>query len=115
MITKEQAMAACHGDDIHAGECKRTVGKRGGVKESIEHWRVNGECKTWKRQPGRFHLPVKRGLRDFHYIDETNQHRVHFADDCPLVGSENMRLVKRMVRETKATIERMKEGGETVE
>ncbi len=32
--------------------------------------RVNGKCRTWKRDTGRWLLPVKRGLRDCAYIGE---------------------------------------------
>ena len=34
--------------------------------------RVNGICKTWKRREGAFRLPVKYGLRECFYIDESN-------------------------------------------
>ena len=34
--------------------------------------RVNGKCKVWKRDPKRFQLPVKHGLRDCGYITERN-------------------------------------------
>lgn len=37
-------------------------------------WRVNGKCRTWKRQPGKFLLPIKHGLYTHSYINETNQH-----------------------------------------
>lgn len=36
--------------------------------------RTNGKCKTWKRQPERFQLPVKHGLKICFYITETNAH-----------------------------------------
>ena len=37
-------------------------------------WRVNGMCKTWKRQPGKFRLPIKHGLYAYWHIDEMNCH-----------------------------------------
>lgn len=33
--------------------------------------RVNGKCKTWKREPERFTLPMKHGLKQCFYIDST--------------------------------------------
>lgn len=32
--------------------------------------RVNGRIKTWKREPERWLLPIKRGLRDCGYLGE---------------------------------------------
>jgi hypothetical protein len=37
-------------------------------------WRANGKCKTWKRQPERFQLPIKHGLYDYAYITNDNAH-----------------------------------------
>ena len=34
--------------------------------------RVNGKLRTWKRDPERFELPVKHGLRNCFYITPTN-------------------------------------------
>jgi len=34
-----------------------------------ERWRVNGKPKTWKRIPGAVSVPVKRGLREYGYLD----------------------------------------------
>jgi len=34
--------------------------------------KVNGKCKTWKRSPERFQLPVKHGLYDYFYITPEN-------------------------------------------
>lgn len=34
--------------------------------------RVNGKCKTWKKQTDKFKLPVKYGLRDCFYITNDN-------------------------------------------
>lgn len=32
----------------------------------------NGKTKLWKRQPDKFQIPVKRGLREYGYIDNDN-------------------------------------------
>lgn len=81
MITKEQALTA---QEFHYGECTRTVGPRGGVKEKINAWRRNGQTKTWKTLPDRFRVPLKGGLRHYAEIDLANAHRWHTAEDCPL-------------------------------
>jgi hypothetical protein len=64
--------------------CTRTVGPRGGVKDSAVVYRVNGNLQTWKREPGRFRLPIVRGLRDYQSIDQTNCMFFHEAKDCPV-------------------------------
>lgn len=85
-------MEAKHGDVFHFtgmnGECpcRREVGERGGVKESITSVRVTGKCKTWVRQPDRFRLPVKHGLYDSTYITEETANAFHRREDCPLEG-----------------------------
>ena len=38
------------------------------------NWRANGKCKTWKRSPERFQLPIKHGLYNYSYITEENTH-----------------------------------------
>jgi hypothetical protein len=37
-------------------------------------WRANGKCKTWKRDPTRFQLPIKYGLYTYGYITNENAH-----------------------------------------
>jgi hypothetical protein len=36
--------------------------------------RKNGSVKLWKREPNKFRVPVKYGLRDYFYIDNHNAH-----------------------------------------
>lgn len=59
MVTKEQAMNARWRDEF-----EHTILK--------VRCRVNGACKTWKTRPNEYRLPVKYGLRDCFYIDESN-------------------------------------------
>ena len=80
---KKQALVY---DEYHYGECTRTVGPRGGITERVTVWRRNGATRTWVRSPERFRVPVKHGMRDYTYVDETNAHLFHTADDCPLVS-----------------------------
>ena len=35
-----------------------------------QRWRVNGKCKTWKRNPERFQVPLKHGLYNYDYLNE---------------------------------------------
>lgn len=37
-----------------------------------QQFRRNGATKTWKREPSRFSVPVKRGMREYGYITEEN-------------------------------------------
>lgn len=80
MLTIEQALTA---NEFHAGECSRLVGPRGGVTITQEVWRRNGRTQTWKRNPERFRIPVKHGLRVYGNIWHSYSD-VHAAEDCPL-------------------------------
>jgi hypothetical protein len=90
MITKEQAIQLGNGtlhSEIHCEtvrKCKRTVGPRGGVKDSIVHVRVSGRCQTWKTRPEEFRLPVKYGFYESGEITHKNAEWFHFAWDCPI-------------------------------
>jgi hypothetical protein len=88
MVTYEQAVNAQHGDEFHYTgnhDCTRAVGPRGGVCESITRARVTGKCRTWKRKPYKFRLPVKHGLYESGAIDDCNRACWHRAEDCPLI------------------------------
>ena len=65
MLTKEQAISADHGATFHHKWEKNSDG-------TPVRCRKNGQCKTWKREPEKFRLPVKYGLRDCFYISERN-------------------------------------------
>ena len=87
MITKAQAKALHYGETLHytgRRDCTRTVGPRGGVRESVTNVRVSGQCKEWKRSPERFRVPVKYGLYESSAIDETNASDWHLSSECPL-------------------------------
>jgi hypothetical protein len=62
MITKEDAIAG--GEFYHV-----TLRNADG---SALRCRSNGKCKTWKRNPERFRLPVKYGCRAYLYITSEN-------------------------------------------
>jgi hypothetical protein len=97
MITKEQALRST---EFHAGDCRRKIGPKGGVKLKIEAWKANGRCHIWKTRPNDFSLPLRRGLYNFglvffkekdarehpplRQISGGNAHLFHTAEDCPL-------------------------------
>jgi hypothetical protein len=69
-MTVEQALQLKHGEILHCGVCNIVHGKRGGVKIYSDRWRVNGLVKTWKRTPGKFLIPLAKGLYQHAYMGE---------------------------------------------
>lgn len=59
MITYEQALTASRFEH-------RT--QKGADGQPVRA-RRNGQTKTWKREPGRFRIPVKYGLKQCFYIE----------------------------------------------
>jgi hypothetical protein len=59
---------------FHAGDCTVTYGKTGRARPGVrsEEWRANGALQTWKRDPYRFRLPLKHGMRDYSALDGLN-------------------------------------------
>jgi hypothetical protein len=87
MVTKEQVVAARHGDEFHftgRSACGKTVGPRGGEKVTVTRCRVSGSAQTWKTRPTEFRLPVKYGLYESGEITHRNAGEWHRAQDCPL-------------------------------
>lgn len=86
-LDRETAMTA---RDFHpADSCAHgvTVGPRGGVTyPRTEDWRRNGQTQTWKREPERFSIPVKYGLRTYGRLTDAYAGDWHTgrAEDCPL-------------------------------
>ena len=67
MITKDQAVAATHRDIFYHCTLTNTDG-------SQLRARVNGKCKTWKRHPEHFSLPMKHGMYTYFYLTPATQH-----------------------------------------
>lgn len=44
-------------------------------------WRVSGQVKTWKRDPSRFSVPIKHGLKTYSHM--TEQEMDHFVIEEP--------------------------------
>jgi hypothetical protein len=68
--------------------CHRSVGPRGGIKESSVIWRRNGQTKLWKTRPTEFRIPVKFGMYSFDYITQSEVAKFHSPDTCPLLDKE---------------------------
>jgi hypothetical protein len=96
-MKQEQVYALKHDDELHHGECIKTVGVRGGETLKQEFWRVNGQLKLWKRSPEKFELPLKHGLYNYGYLNPSNIGNFHLPSECtptvvhkvPLPASEN--------------------------
>ena len=62
MITKEQAQTKRSFEHVSAKNSDGTPLRA----------RANGKCQVWKRDPNRFKLPVKHGLYNYFYIEQSN-------------------------------------------
>lgn len=87
-MTNEQALALYKGQEVHAGQCTRTVGPRGAVTFKHERWRVSGKVQTWKTRPGEFRIPVKHGLHANYAITQHNVSQWHVVYDCPALQQQ---------------------------
>lgn len=54
-------------------------------KREPRRFRVTGSVQEWKRNPERVKVPIKRGLNEYGYMDETNLHNFHLESECPLL------------------------------
>jgi hypothetical protein len=84
-VTFEQAIAS---SQFHFGECSVSYGVTGKARPRLQQnvWRRNGATKTWKSRPGAFRIPVKHGMYQYGYIDDTMNAIVHAAEDCPALA-----------------------------
>ncbi len=78
-MTKEQALKARYGSEIHFGEA---------CDIKVTRCRVSGKCQTWKTRPTHFRLPVKHGLYQSLAVTQDNGHNFHLASECPLKEKE---------------------------
>ncbi len=86
MVTLEQLQRVSWSAEFHytgRTECRIDVGPRGGVKTQVTRCRQNGALKTWKRDAGRFRLPIKTGFRECGEINQGNACFFHLASECP--------------------------------
>ena len=73
MITIEQAKSLSYGDILH-----HTINKN--ADGTPQRWKVNGEVKTWKRNPNRIKIPVKHEMYSFGYVTENELHLVSIPE-----------------------------------
>ena len=64
MITLDQAKSLGYGDTIYSKYYNNADG-------TPQRFKVNGQVKVWKRTPNRVQVPLKRGLYEFGYLDES--------------------------------------------
>jgi hypothetical protein len=63
-LTLEQAKHLRPGDILYHTTDKNADG-------TPTRWKVNGQVKTWKKDPNRIYIPLKHGLRSYDYLTET--------------------------------------------
>jgi len=63
-LTLHNAFQLIPGNAIHL--------PRPGNPNGCERWKVSGQVKTWKKNPGRIRVPLKHGLRHYSAINETD-------------------------------------------
>lgn len=73
-----------HAIMFHENGCEKVAGPRGGVTYVAFRWHRNGQTRRWKREPDRFVIPVKYGLREHDQINPLNVERFHAAEACPI-------------------------------
>jgi hypothetical protein len=64
-ITLDQAKSLTPGKVLYHATLKNCDG-------TPQRWRVNGQPKTWKKNPSRVSVPVKRGLNQYDYLTEND-------------------------------------------
>jgi hypothetical protein len=77
VITKEMAQALQFKEIVHAGD---------NCTHRFIRYRVNGACKTWKKQPNRFRVPLKYFADKYWEITELNADSFHRQCDCPVLN-----------------------------
>lgn len=72
-LTMEEAKALKRGDILyHRGR----IGSDG----RPHRWKVNGKVRTWKRDPERVEIPVKRGLYAYDVVTASEFHLVSIIE-----------------------------------
>lgn len=89
MAVLDRVNALTARDFHHSDDCAQSiaVGPRGGLTfPRVEAWRRNGSTQTWKRDPGRFRIPVKYGIRTYGNLTDGDSPAWHTgrAEDCDL-------------------------------
>lgn len=55
------------------------------VRIANSWWRLrrNGKTQTWKREPSRYRIPVKAGLKTYGALDEHDDYELRISDTKP--------------------------------
>ncbi len=80
MITYKGATILRLGDEIHYGECLKTVGPRGGLQIAIDRWRVKGSVEGVAG--GEWSLLIAQGSRDYKQLTQHNAYLFHVGSRC---------------------------------
>jgi hypothetical protein len=60
---------------LKPGDILLTIGKKyTNYDGTPQRWRVSGKVHTWKTEPGRVLVPLKRGLYSYFHLTENNLH-----------------------------------------
>ena len=73
-ITLEEAKALTLGTILYCIDLKN-------ADHTPQRWRVNGQVKTWKRNPERVEVPLNHGLYSYDYLTENNMHLLSLTED----------------------------------
>lgn len=90
MVTLAQVAELGYRGVLHLNGCSRMVGARGGVKEAVREYRVNGTVKTWKKEPGRWEVPIIWGLKGWDKLTNGNAGWFHMVEACPLLRTKGV-------------------------
>ena len=80
MITYEQALDLTRDEEIHYGECLKTVASRGGISIAIERWFINGGL--WSPAAEEWFIPIRHRPAQFDYLSHYNANLFHRVVDC---------------------------------
>jgi len=72
-ITLDQAKSLYSGQVVYHSINKNKDGTK-------QKWKINGQVKTWKRNPLKVKIPVKYGLYTYDYITENDLHLIDIED-----------------------------------
>ena len=75
-ITLEQAKALRYGDVLHSNDRRNADG-------TCQRWKVASKVKTWKRNPEKVCVAIKRGLRQWDWLTDPWLYCVHLESECP--------------------------------
>lgn len=82
MVTLAEAKSLTYGTILHT--------------DGHNRFRVAGAVKTWKRNDRRVYVPLKRGLYEYGFLDETRLGWFHREDGCTQAAPVNARAIAKL-------------------